>query len=220
MRRMIAAGPASKRPPHSALAPPSRRAAGCPGSVRLSAVLATAFAAFLVALSTGAAGSDIKLGQFIPVAPPQPAPAAAFTDTAGKPVRLADFVGRPTVVNLWATWCAPCLKEMPSLARLQAGFAGKLRVAAIAEDRGGDKTVGPFVAKRKLGSLEIYLDPDGAVAEAFKVRGLPTSFVLDAMGRVVGKVEGGADWTAPPMLEVLRPLAKTADLPPLTRAAR
>jgi thiol-disulfide isomerase/thioredoxin len=183
-------------------------------------LFATAFAAFLVALSTGAAGSDIKLGQFIPVAPPQPAPAAVFKDAAGKPASLEDFAGRPAVVNLWATWCAPCLKEMPSLDRLQAEFAGKLHVAAIAEDHAGSKTVAPFVAKQKLHDLKIYLDPDTAVAEAFKVNGLPTSFVLDAKGRVVGKVEGAADWTGAAMLSVLRKLIDNRAPPPLTRAAR
>lgn len=209
MRRMTAAGPPSKRPPHSALA----RASG-PG--RLSAALSAtaAFAVFLVTLSaTGnnsAVGDSIKIGQFIPVAPPQPAPPAVFTDAAGKPARFEDFVGRPTIVNLWATWCAPCLKEMPSLGRLQSDFAGKLRVAAIAEDHGGGKVVEPFVRKQQLGDLNIYLDPEQAVAEAFKVPGLPTSIVLDAKGRVVGKVEGAADWTSPAMVRALQPLLDSA----------
>jgi thiol-disulfide isomerase/thioredoxin len=201
MRRMIAAGPASKRPPHSVLAGTAR-----PGRGRLSTLFATAFATFLVLLSAEAAADSTKIGQFIPVAPPQPAPAAAFTDAAGNRVSLRDFVGRPTVVNLWATWCAPCLKEMPSLDRLQAKLTGRLQVAAIAEDHGGGKVVAPFVAKRQLHDLKIYLDPEQAVAEAFKVRGLPTSVVLDARGREVGKVEGGADWMAPKMLSVLQPL--------------
>ena len=160
----------------------------------------------LAALATGAAGDSVKIGEFIPVAPPQPAPAAAFTDAAGKPARLKDFLGRPTIINLWATWCAPCLKEMPSLDRLLSALHGTLRIAAIAEDHGGAKVVAPFVARHNLIGLTIYLDPEQAVAEAFKVRGLPTSIVLDTKGRVVGEVEGAADWTAPRMLSVLQPL--------------
>jgi thiol-disulfide isomerase/thioredoxin len=180
----------------------------------------TVLAAYLALLSTGAAGDGIKIGQFIPVAPPQPAPPVAFADATGKPVRLADFAGRPAVINLWATWCAPCLKEMPALSRLQADFAGRLTVAAIAEDHGGGKIVAPFVARQKLPDLKIYLDPEQSVAEAFGVRGLPTSIVLDARLRVVGRVEGAADWTSEKMLSVLRPLLEKNTPAPLIRAAR
>ena len=148
----------------------------------------------------------MRLGEFIPVTPPQPAPEVAFTDDAGKPASLGDFVGKPAVVNLWATWCQPCLKEMPSLDRLQAQFAGKLTVAAISQDRAGGKLVNPFVAALHLKNVKIYLDPKNDVALAFKVRGLPTSIVLDAKGRVVGKVEGPTQWDSTGMLGVLEPL--------------
>ena len=89
-----------------------------------------------------AAGQDeFKAGEFIPLAPPQPAPEVAFTDTAGNPAALADFKGKLLLVNLWATWCQPCLREMPSLERLQASQDDQLIVAAISEDRGGAKVV-------------------------------------------------------------------------------
>src|SRR5579863_2217615 len=129
MRRMIAAGPPSKRPPHRALV----------GALaRLSTSLATVAIVLLLALpTTASAGDNMRLGEFIPVTPPQPAPEVAFTDDAGKPASLGDFVGKPAVVNLWAAGCQPCLKEMPSLDRLQAQFAGKLTVAAISQDRAG-----------------------------------------------------------------------------------
>lgn len=216
MRRMIAAGPPSKRPPHSGLAGASGGGAG-----RLSALLAPVWLApvwlapvllatvvllLLLGLPTlsVAADEDIKLGEFIPVAPPQPAPAVSFTKTDGMPVKLADFAGEATVVNLWATWCQPCLKEMPSLDRLQAAMAGKLRVVAISEDRGGAKLVNPFTAALKL-KLSYYLDPDASVGHAFEVRGLPTSIVLDREGRVVGKVEGPAEWDSAKMKNILAP---------------
>ena len=173
----------------------------------------------LLALATATAAGEerIRLGEFIPVNPPQPAPEVGFTDTAGKPASLGDFEGMPAVVNLWATWCQPCIKEMPSLARLQARFGGALRVAAISEDHGGLKQVGPFIAKMKLDQLSVYLDPKADVAHAFHAPGLPTSIVLDAKGRVVGRVEGGAEWDSAKMLSAIEPLL---DSGALKKAAR
>jgi thiol-disulfide isomerase/thioredoxin len=161
----------------------------------------------LLALSAAAADAEkLKLGEFIPVSPPQPAPEVAFTDAEGRPASLADFAGKPTLVNLWATWCQPCLREMPSLERLQVKLAGRLTVAAVSQDRVGGKLVNPFVAEHKLQGLKIYLDPKGEVARAFEVRGLPTSIVLDRNGRVVGKVEGPAEWDSDKMVAVIAPL--------------
>ena len=122
---------------------------------------------------------------------------------------FADFAGKPVVVNLWATWCMPCLKEMPSLDRLQVQLDDKLVVAAVSEDRGGAQRVGPFVAAMGLRKLKIYLDPQSDVGHAFNVRGLPTSIVIDAKGRVVGRVQGAAEWDSEAMLAVLKPLLES-----------
>ncbi len=113
------------------------------------------------------------------------------------------------VVNLWATWCQPCLKEMPSLDRLQSELDGKLAVAAVSEDRAGAKRVDPFIAGMGLKELKIYLDPKSDLVHAFNVRGLPTSIVIDAQGRVVGRVEGAADWDSATMMAVLKPLLES-----------
>jgi len=211
MRRMIAAGPPAKRPPHITFR----------GTAGWSAAFATIGFALLVALSPAGTAEEeqIKLGEFIPATPPQPAPEAAFTDLEGKPLSLTDFKGKPAVVNLWATWCEPCLKEMPSLDRLQAEFDGKLAVAAVSEDRGGAKLVVPFVDKMGLKKLVVYLDPKSELGHALHVRGLPTSIVLDPAGRVVGKVEGGAKWDSEQMLAVLRPLLESP-ASPLKKAQR
>lgn len=147
----------------------------------------------------------MKLGEFIPVRPPQPAPPTVFTDLEGKLTSLADLKGTPVVVNLWATWCQPCLKEMPSLDRLQAALAGRIVVAAVSQDRAGAKRVLPFVARMGLKNLKIYLDPQADLAHALHVRGLPTSVILDARGELVGRVEGGAEWDSAAMLAVLKP---------------
>jgi thiol-disulfide isomerase/thioredoxin len=138
----------------------------------------------------------IPLGEFSPIAPPRPAPEARFAGHDGKPERLADFRGHWVLVNLWATWCAPCIKEMPSLDRLQAKLGTSLDVIAISEDRQGTDAVAPFVSTLKLVSLEVALDPPGLVASAFQVQGLPTSFLIDPQGRIVAQLQGAADWDA------------------------
>ena len=146
----------------------------------------------------------VRLGEFIPASPPLPAPAVSFVDLAGNPASLSEFNGKVVLVNLWATWCEPCLREMPSLERLQSRLGDKIVVVAISEDRGGSKTVEPFVGKLGLKSVKIYLDPKSAVEWAFKVQGLPTSFLIDREGRVLGRVEGAAEWDKPKLLGVLK----------------
>lgn len=165
----------------------------------------------LTAASAAEAPNDnITLGQFSPAETPHPAPEVAFTGIDGKPAGLADLRGKPAVVNLWATWCQPCLREMPSLERLQEKLGDKLTIAAVSQDRGGETVVKPFLAKLGLDKVRVYLDPKSEVGKAFGVRGLPTSIVLDAEGREVGRVEGAADWDSDKMLAVLDPLVKAA----------
>ena len=145
-----------------------------------------------------------RLGEFIPASPLRPAPVVSFVDLAGNTVSLSEFAGKIVLVNLWATWCEPCLREMPSLERVQSRLGDKIAVVAISEDRGGSKTVAPFIDKLGLKSVKIYLDPKSAMERAFKVQGLPTSFLIDRGGRVLGRVEGAAEWDAPKLLEVLK----------------
>jgi len=152
------------------------------------------------------AADQTPLGEFIPASPPRPAPPISFADTAGKVVNLADFDGRVVLLNLWATWCAPCRHEMPSLERLQSRLGDKIAVLAVSEDFGGDKVVAPFIAKLGLAMVNVYVDPKSKVGQAFHVDGLPTSFLVDRSGRVRGRVEGEADWNSPKMLAVIEPL--------------
>ena len=211
MRRMIALGPLSKRPPHNLFAWLSA----------FWARFATALLALLLVSSIAVAAEEekTKLGEFIPATPPQPAPEVAFTDMEGKPIKLADFRGKLLVVNLWATWCLPCLEEMPSLEQLQINIPDKLLVIAVSEDRGGKTVVEPFLEKLGLKKVKIYLDPKSDVGHAFEVRGLPTSIVIGAEGKVLGKVEGAADWDSFEMRDALTPfLPKTPAKDPLKRA--
>jgi thiol-disulfide isomerase/thioredoxin len=170
-------------------------------------------AAMLLAAPTAPAVADpsddpgkMRLGEFIPASPPQPAPRISFTGMDGTPAALADFKGKFVLLNVWATWCQPCLREMPDLEKLQAKLAPSLIVLAVSEDRGGAKTVTPFIARLGLDRIKVYLDPGGDVAHAIGVRGLPTSLVIDGDGKVLGRVEGDAEWMSPEMLKTLRSL--------------
>jgi len=172
-----------------------------------------AFASLLLLISVagGSAAEDnpsvaerTRLGEFIPASPLLPAPSISFVDLAGNTVSLSEFTGKIVLVNLWATWCEPCLREMPSLERVQSRLGDKIAVVAISEDHGGSKTVEPFIDKLGLRSIKIYLDPKSAMERAFKVQGLPTSFLIDRQGRILGRVEGAAEWDAPKLLAVLK----------------
>ena len=218
MRRMIAAGPSAKRPPHKAFGPAAPGAAGSDpagsdpgGSGRFLASFGTVAVALLLTVGAAfAAEPDLKPGEFIPASSPQPAPEASFQDLSGNWVALADFKGKLVLLNLWATWCQPCLKEMPSLEKLQASREDKLTVAAVSEDRGGKNVVEPFIAKLGLDKVKPYLDPKSAVGHAFSVRGLPTTLVIDSEGKVVGRVEGAAEWDSEKMSKVLQPFLPDA----------
>jgi thiol-disulfide isomerase/thioredoxin len=99
------------------------------------------------------------------------------------------------LLNFWATWCAPCIREMPALDRVQARFeeAG-LTVVAVSEDFAGLPVVRPFFERLKLEHLQVYLDVDFALLKALGVQGLPTTLLIDRQGRLVGGLEGPAEW--------------------------
>jgi thiol-disulfide isomerase/thioredoxin len=130
--------------------------------------------------------------------PPVPTPLEAFADVAGFRVRLGDFEGQVVLVNFWATWCAPRVREMPSLDRLQAALGDRgLSVVAVSIDRGGVKVIRPFAKRLGLAHLGLYHDPKGALLQAFGVTGLPASFVIDRNGKIVGAYAGPAEWDGP-----------------------
>ena len=175
--------------------------------------VAAALVFFLAAPALGAADEGeadmpdrTKLGEFVPSSQPFTAPAISLADTNGHSVELSELRGKLVLVNLWATWCEPCLREMPSLERLQSQLGERIAVLAVSEDRGGNKTVEPFIAKLGLKSVKIYIDPKSEVGHAFGARGLPTSFLIDREGKVLGRVEGAAEWDSPKILGVLEPL--------------
>tara|TARA_R110000796_G_scaffold11478_1_gene38020 strand:+ start:2994 stop:3572 length:579 start_codon:yes stop_codon:yes gene_type:complete len=123
---------------------------------------------------------------------------ATFVDENGEVATLNSLKGKVVLVNLWATWCVPCVKEMPELDGLAAEMADKpMRILALSQDRGGADDVSKFFENNRIDHLEVLLDPRGATARTMGARGLPTSFVIDADGNLVGKLEGIAQWDAP-----------------------
>jgi thiol-disulfide isomerase/thioredoxin len=176
------------------------------GSAAALLLLLAAAGASSAAESDASEPDRTKLGELVPASEPFPVPSLPIADLSGNTVELSTFQGKVVLVNLWATWCEPCLREMPSLDRLQSSLGDRIAVIAVSEDRGGSKIVEPFIAKLGLKSIKTYLDPKSAVGHAFEVRGLPTSFLIDREGRVLGRVEGGAEWDSPKMLGMIEPL--------------
>jgi thiol-disulfide isomerase/thioredoxin len=136
-------------------------------------------------------------------------PSTQFTDAAGKTHTLAEFKGKVVVVNLWATWCGPCVAEMPTLAKLSAASVGKpIAVVPISLDRTEDRANAiDFIAKRP--PLAFYSEPTYALPFAFKppVDGLPTTLLIDPKGFVRARLSGGADWAGADARKVIDALA-------------
>lgn len=120
------------------------------------------------------------------------APDVSFLDPAGKPVTLAAFRGHPVLVNLWATWCGPCVKEMPTLDALAA--SGAIKVIAVSQDLDGAAKVTPFFKAHGFKALQPYLDPKLALSTALGAN-LPTTILYDAQGHEVWRETGGYDWS-------------------------
>lgn len=137
--------------------------------------------------------------------PPAPAPETRFFNDRELPVSLADFRGRLVLVNLWATWCPPCVYEMPSLDRLQGKLAGEgLTVLAVSVDKQGLDIVKPFLRDLAAQHLEAYIDPRGKLAAALGMTAVPTSYLIDGQGRIVAVMEGSAEWDSPEAVALLR----------------
>lgn len=127
---------------------------------------------------------------------------ASFTAPDDAPVTLAAFAGKPLLLNLWATWCAPCLKEMPSLDRLAAERVGTLTVLAVAQDIHGAAVVGPWFSRAALTQLQPYLDPGNALLADYN-SALPVTILFDADGREVWRITGALDWQGEQARELL-----------------
>lgn len=136
---------------------------------------------------------------------PRAMPALAFADGQGRRLTLADFRGRVVLLNVWATWCVPCRKEMPALDRLEGKLGGgDFLVLPLSIDHAGAPAVARFYRQLGVKRLGIYLDPLARVSGALALPGVPTSFLVDAEGREVARKIGPAEWDGPQMTALIR----------------
>ena len=159
--------------------------------------------------SPGAAGACAPpRGEFVnftAAQPPKPLADEPFFDKDGARKRFADYRGRGLVVNFWATWCAPCVKEMPDLDRLNARLKDDgIDVLALSSDREGAPAVEAFYRRLDLKTLPVLIDKMGAVGRAHKVAGLPTTLLVDREGREVARIVGIAAWDSDAVAATVR----------------
>lgn len=156
------------------------------------------------AVPSGSPDVDMRpLDAIVPVRPPSVLPAVTFRSLEGALAPLSAYAGRPTVLNFWATWCVPCVAELPELDRL-ARTEG-LTVLAVAADRGGAAIVRPFIAAHGITHVTVLLDQGSDAVHALQVAGFPTTLLIGADGRLRGTLEGPAAWggAAPRLKQML-----------------
>jgi thiol-disulfide isomerase/thioredoxin len=140
-------------------------------------------------------------------AAPTPAPNLHFTDAAGRKLTLDAFRGRGLVVNLWATWCGPCVAEFPTLAAIAPQLAlSKILVLPISIDAEGLKVVQPFYQTHAIRDVPILLDPDGSATDALNAAGIPITIIIDTQGRLVGTTQGASNWNTPRTIRLIQRL--------------
>jgi thiol-disulfide isomerase/thioredoxin len=165
---------------------------------------------WLMAFSLTLAAAPFALAQQLPknfIIDDESKPVAAirFDDSQGQARSLADFRGKFVLLNIWATWCVPCRKEMPALDHLEAILGGaKFTVVTISVDRIGIEAVAKFFEEVGVQRLPVYADGSGKALRALRAFGLPTSLIIDREGREVGRVTGPAEWDSAATIEFLR----------------
>lgn len=181
----------------------------------LSAVLYTA-----LALGANAAHADIAAAEAaregtmkkLIFADPTPVSTNTFTDPAGGEYSLSDFEGKYVLVNFWATWCAPCRKEMPMLSEIQTNLGGDtFEVVTIATGRNPQPAIDRFFAEIEVENLPKYLDPRSSLARDMGVLGLPITLIIDPEGNEIARMRGDAEWNSESAYAVLEAILPAAD---------
>jgi thiol-disulfide isomerase/thioredoxin len=164
-------------------------------------------AAGLIARKPRAEALQDLAAALAPTDPPVAAPDIVFISADGREHHLTEFIGHGMVINLWATWCVPCVAEMPALAALSKTLApDDIAVLPLSSDRGGASAVQAFYQEHAIAGLPVLLDPKGAAARAWHARGIPTSLIIDKKGQERARLEGSADWSTPTAAATVRRL--------------
>ena len=160
--------------------------------------------AILLALSAVAPASQLPRNFILHDAPKNIAD-IRFEDENGKAFALSDFPGKVVLLNIWATWCGPCRREMPSLDRLEAQLGGAdFQVVPLSIDRAGVAVVRKFYTEVGLNVLPIYIDAAGSATRALATIGVPATLLIDREGRELGRLIGPAEWDDPAIVAFLR----------------
>jgi thiol-disulfide isomerase/thioredoxin len=145
----------------------------------------------------------------VPVVPPKSPPPGVFVDTGGNEHTFASFLGHGMVINFWATWCQPCIAEMPSLAVLSKALAPHdIAVLPLSSDRGGAKVVSDWFAAHDVTGLPVLLDPHGELMHAWGGQGIPTTHIISRDGKERARMEGAADWSSDATIALIRRLVE------------
>ena len=197
MAVMIASGPEAKRPPHMALALVSEEAVmGWPLGGMMRNLLYTCLVLAANAAGAGTVDPGLLTGDMGKlVAQTREVPAVALIGMDEAEHGLDEFAGRWVVLNFWATWCAPCREEMPSLERLQAAMPD-LAVVAVATGPNPKPAIEKFVGEVGLKAVTLWRDPQSALARQMGVLGLPVTVIISPEGQEVARLIGGAEWDA------------------------
>ena len=178
--------------------------------LRFTAVLYTALCltanAAMADVAAAEAARDGSMKKLL-FSEPQAVSGEAFTNPEGAELYLSDFAGKHVLVNFWATWCAPCRKEMPMLSELQAEFGGDaFEVVTIATGRNNLTGIRKFMEEIEVDNLPLYLDPKSTLARDMAVLGLPITVILDPDGQEIARMRGDAEWNSESAKNIIRAL--------------
>jgi len=145
------------------------------------------------------------MAAFVAKSQPEELPPIEFVAADGTPRSIADWKGKVVLLNLWATWCGPCRKEMPALDSLKAKLAGDdFDLVALSVDRSGLEKPRKFLQETGVKHIELYNNSSGKLAQSLKAFGMPTTLLLDRQGRELGRLVGPAEWDTPDAEALIR----------------
>lgn len=184
---------------------PAAMSRGVPPRSRRAVVYAATLLSALINMQTGTA-QELP-NNFVVHNSPRPLANIQFEGVSGQDRSLADFKGKVVVLNVWATWCVPCRKEMPTLDRLQASLGGPdFQVVPLSIDRGGFDAIRKFYAEISVQELGMYVDRPGRVLRDLGAVGLPTTLIVNRSAEEVARIVGPAEWDSAEVVQFLRPI--------------